>query len=88
MAETYEEIVPSTILSIMDYSYYTTLMAIGVTFCLITGGVDLSIGTGIICYGLIGGFLINHKGMPVGVGLLVTILAALVIGTLNGALVC
>ena len=48
----------STILSIMDYSYYTTLMAIGVTFCLITGGVDLSIGTGIICYGLLGGFLI------------------------------
>ncbi len=77
----------STILSIMDYSYYTTLMAIGVTFCLITGGVDLSIGTGIICYGLLGGFLINHKGMPVAVGLLVTLLAALAIGTLNGALV-
>ncbi len=77
----------STILSIMDYSYYTTLMAIGVTFCLITGGVDLSIGTGIICYGLLGGFLINHKGMPVAVGLLVTLLAALVVGTINGALV-
>lgn len=77
----------STILSIMDYSYYTTLMAIGVTFCLITGGVDLSIGTGIICYGLLGGFLINHKGMPVAVGLLVTLLAAIVVGVVNGALV-
>ncbi len=77
----------STILSIMDYSYYTSLMAIGVTFCLITGGVDLSIGTGIICYSLIGGFLINHKGMPVGVGLLVTLLVAIIFGIVNGVLV-
>ena len=37
----------STAMSILDYSYYITLMAIGVTFPLITGGVDLSIGTGL-----------------------------------------
>ena len=35
----------STLVSIFDYSYYISFMAIGVTFCLITGGVDLSIGT-------------------------------------------
>ena len=40
----------STLMSILDYSYYIVLMAIGVTFPLITGGVDLSIGTGLICY--------------------------------------
>ena len=34
----------STVMSILDYSYYIVLMAIGVTFPLITGGVDLSIG--------------------------------------------
>ena len=34
----------STMLSILDYSYYITLIAVGVTFPLITGGVDLSIG--------------------------------------------
>ena len=32
----------TTVLTIMDYSYYIVLMAIGVTFPLITGGVDLS----------------------------------------------
>ena len=36
----------TTILSMLDFSYYDLLMAIGVTFPLITGGVDLSIGTG------------------------------------------
>ena len=38
----------TTFLNIMDFSYYIVLMAIGVTFPLITGGVDLSIGTGLI----------------------------------------
>ena len=51
----------TTVLSIMDYSYYIVLMAIGVTFPLITGGVDLSIGTGLICYSLAGGYLVLHK---------------------------
>ena len=77
----------ATILSIFDYSYYITFMAIGVTFCLITGGVDLSIGTGMICYGLLGGYLIAHKGAPVIVGILVTLAIALIFGTINGFLV-
>ncbi len=77
----------ATILSIFDYSYYITFMAIGVTFALITGGVDLSIGTGMICYGLLGGYLITHKGMPTIVGILVAIILAIIFGLLNGILV-
>lgn len=77
----------STILSIFDYSYYITFMAIGVTFALITAGVDLSIGTGMICYGLIGGYLITQKGAPVVIGILVTILVGVLFGILNGFLV-
>jgi Ribose/xylose/arabinose/galactoside ABC-type transport systems, permease components len=77
----------STILSILDYSYYTSLMAIGVTFCLITRGVDLSIGTGMICCALIGGHIINHKNMPIIIGILVAILIGLIFGAINGFLV-
>ena len=77
----------TTVLSIMDYSYYIALMAIGVTFPLITGGVDLSIGTGLICYSLAGGYLIVHCGWPTWAGMLVAILFGVAIGTLNGVLV-
>ena len=77
----------TTVLSIMDYSYYIVLMAIGVTFPLITGGVDLSIGTGLICYSLAGGYLIVHCGWPTWAGMLVSILFGVLIGTLNGVLV-
>ena len=77
----------TTILTIMDYSYYIVLMAIGVAFPLITGGVDLSIGTGLVCYSLAGGYLIMFKGWPTGVAMIVSILFGLAIGTLNGILI-
>lgn len=77
----------STILTILSYSYYITFMAIGATFALITGGVDLSLGTGMICYGMIGGYLVVELGMPIGVGMLVTVLVAVLFGILNGTLI-
>ena len=77
----------ATVVSILDYSYYITFMAIGVTFCLISGGNDLSVGTGMICYALAGGYLVQHLGAPVWVGLIVTILVGLAFGVLNGVMV-
>lgn len=76
-----------TLVSVLDSVYYVSLMAIGVTFPLITGGVDLSIGTGLVCYSLIGGYLTVHQDMPVVVALIVTILVGILIGVLNGCLV-
>lgn len=77
----------TTIVSILDYSYYIVLMSIGVTFPLLTGGVDLSIGTGLICYSLVGGYLISFHNFPVWAGMLVTVLFGMAIGCLNGSLV-
>lgn len=77
----------TTIVTLCNYMYYILLMAIGVTFPLITAGVDLSIGTGLICYSIVGSYVISQKGMPVGVGMLVAVLMALVIGFVNGIIV-
>ena len=77
----------TTVVSILDYSYYIALMAIGVTFPLLTAGVDLSIGTGLVCYSLIGGLLVRQHGLPVAVGMLVTVLIGLIFGIINGCLV-
>ena len=77
----------TTLVSLLDCSYYVALMAIGVTFPLITGGVDLSIGTGLICYALFGGYLIVHKDMPVVVALVACVIVGTLIGLLNGYLV-
>lgn len=74
----------TTFLSLMGYTYYIAFMAIGVTFPLLTGGVDLSIGTGLICYALAGGYLVVYKGWPVWLGLIVALLFGIVIGLING----
>lgn len=77
----------STFMNILDFSYYITLMAIGVTFPLITAGVDLSIGTGLVCYSLFGGYLITFAGWPVWAGMLATVMLGIVFGVINGSLV-
>ena len=76
-----------TLVTVLDSAYYISLMALGVAFPLITGGVDLSIGTGLVCYSLIGGYLVVHKDVPVGLAIVVCILVGVLIGLLNGVLV-
>lgn len=77
----------TTLITLFSYSYYIAFMAIGVSFVLISGGVDLSLGTGMICYGLIGGALVEKCGWPVLAGILVSVLAGTLFGCFNGYLV-
>ncbi len=77
----------SSILSMLDFSYYDMLMGFGVTFPLITAGVDLSIGTGMVCYALVGGTLVRNNNIPVAVAMLICILMGVAIGLLNGILI-
>lgn len=77
----------TTLLSMMDYSYYYVFMAIGVAFPLITGGVDLSIGTGMVCYGLVAGYMIRNYNWPTLVAMIFAILFGCCIGLLNGILI-
>ena len=77
----------SSILSMLDFSYYDILMAIGVTFPLITAGVDLSIGTGMVCYALVAGRLVRDYNCPVLVAMLICVLFGAVVGLANGTLI-
>ena len=77
----------ATFVSVLNSCFYISLMAMGVAFPIITGGVDLSIGTGLVSYSLIGGFLVVHKGMSVGLALVVTILMGMAIGLFNGVII-
>lgn len=77
----------TTFVSILDYSYYITLMAVGVAFPIMTAGVDLSIGTGLVCYSLVGGYLIVYQGWPTWAGMIVSVLFGVGMGVINGCLV-
>lgn len=76
----------STFTNIAKSAYYIAFMAIGVTFVIATGGIDLSIGTVAICSALIGGTLME-KGLPMGLVLVVILLVGCAFGLLNGLMV-
>lgn len=76
----------NTLVSIFDSSYYIGFLAIGVTFVIITGGIDLSIGTVMICSALMGGTL-YEKGMPLTLALISIVLIGALFGLANGLMV-
>lgn len=75
------------LISILDSSYYIGFMAIGVTFAIISGGIDLSIGTSLITAGIVGGVAYNNLGLPMGVCLLLCIITSCAFGLLNGFII-
>lgn len=77
----------STFVSILDASYYIGFMAIGITFVIITGGIDLSIGTVLMCSSLISGSLAVKSGVPIAICMIICILIGLIFGLLNGLMV-
>ena len=72
--------------NILESSYYIGFMAFGVTFIIITGGIDLSLGTVMMCAALLGGYTFK-QGWPLIVSVLLTILIGVVFGFINGNLV-
>lgn len=77
----------TTLVSIFDASYYIGFMAIGITFVIITGGIDLSIGTVLVCSSLIAGSLATKSGVPIGFCLVIGILIGALFGICNGLMV-
>jgi ribose transport system permease protein len=59
-------------------------LALGTTFVIITGGIDLSIGTGMALCAVMSGVLIVHTGIPLLLGVLGAILFGGLIGLVNG----
>ena len=75
-----------TLKNILEASYYIGFMAFGVTFIIITGGIDLSLGTVMMCAALLGGYAFNN-GCPMILSLLIVILVGVVFGLINGLLI-
>lgn len=59
-------------------------LAIGTTFVIISAGIDLSIGTGMALCAVMAGVLMAKAGLPLALGLPLTILFGGLIGLVNG----
>jgi ribose transport system permease protein len=63
------------------------LLAIGVTFIIITGGIDLSVGTVMTLSSVMAAVFVKRWGLPVPLGILAAILMGTLAGFLNGTMV-
>ena len=60
------------------------ILAVGTTFVIITGGIDLSIGTGMTLAAVMTGVFLTNMGLPMVVGVLGGILTGALMGFVNG----
>lgn len=60
------------------------ILALGTTFVIITGGIDLSIGFGIALTGMMAGTFLETWNLPLGIGLLLTLVVGAALGFVNG----
>ena len=75
-----------TFKNILNASYYIGFMAFGVTFIIITGGIDLSLGTVMMTAALLGAYTFK-LGCPLIVSVIITILVGVIFGFLNGVMI-
>ena len=76
-----------TLKTILESSYYVGFMAFGVTFVIISGGIDLSLGSNMMCSALIGCYAFSKWGLPLWTGLLLCVAVGTLFGLLNGAMI-
>ncbi|AZO12123.1 MULTISPECIES: ABC transporter permease [unclassified Mesorhizobium] len=65
---------------------FVAIVALGMTFVIITGGIDLSVGS-VLCLCSMVLAVTMHAGYSIEVGILATIVTALAIGAFNGVLI-
>ena len=75
------------LISIMLSTAVTGLLGIAVTFVIITGGIDLSIGTLMTLTAVMAGVFIGYWDMPIWVGVLAAMASGALAGSVSGVLI-
>ncbi len=75
------------IISIILATCVNGMLALGVTFVIISGGIDLSIGTVMTLSAVMSGVFITYWGLPVWLGVLGGVGTGVLCGTINGTVV-
>ncbi len=76
---------PNNLLNLLDQSVVTGIVAIGMTFVILTGGIDLSVGSVLGLTSVLMGLTMPKFG--VAIGILVAVAAGTAIGMFSGVLI-
>ncbi|SCY65295.1 ABC transporter permease [Paracoccus tibetensis] len=76
-------LMPESLANIVKQSSFIGIAAIGMTFVLLTGGIDLSVGSVMFLAALIAGMVMRALDLPVPAGMVVALLTGVVLGLIN-----
>ena len=74
-------------MTILESSYFIAFLAMGVTFAIITGGIDLSIGAVMMCSALVGGVAYGNWGFSIWAALFMCVVTGASFGLINGLII-
>ncbi|MDO5445411.1 MAG: ABC transporter permease [Eubacteriales bacterium] len=77
----------SNFLNVFQQISINFVVAVGMTFVIISGGIDLSVGSNIALSGLLMGILMKNYNVSVPVTIIVCVLVSCLIGLVNGVLI-
>jgi ribose transport system permease protein len=77
---------PQNIYNITRNFTFTAIIALGMTVVIITGGIDLSVGS-VLCLCSMVLAVVMHAGFSIEIGIAVTLLVAVIVGAINGVLI-
>lgn len=72
---------------ILSNASYIGIIAVGMTFVLLTGGIDLSVGAVMYLSAVVIGRIVNEADLPVGLGIPVGLAVGLAVGSFNALLI-
>ena len=74
---------PKNLEIILSNASYIGIIAVGMTFVLLTGGIDLSVGAVMYVSAVVTGLVVNEAALPAWVGLVACLVVGLAFGAFN-----
>jgi ribose/xylose/arabinose/galactoside ABC-type transport system permease subunit len=74
---------PENIINFVKQASFTGIIAVGMTFVLLTAGIDLSVGSNMYLSAVVSGLLMRSMGLEVLPALIVALLVGLIFGAVN-----
>jgi ribose transport system permease protein len=77
----------SNILAILQATSVNGILAVAATLVIITGGIDLSVGTLMTFTAVIAGVVLTYWGFPLPIGIIASLLTGALVGLTSGAII-
>ncbi len=74
-------------MNLLQQSAITGIVAIGMTFVILTGGIDLSVGSILALAGMTSSIFAKELGLPIFISMLITIVIGILVGMLTGVII-